>query len=145
MNNRMRRAWNRMSQRRMNWARELHYRLAHWLCQRYGMILWPNYDTRGMMRRGQRKITRKSVRAMMAWNPAKFRDRLKHVALKHDNRRVVIVDEAFTSKICGQCGKMKEKLVGNAVFRCKNQTCNFTWGRDANGARNILLRWMNDI
>ena len=32
-------------------------------------------------------------------NQAKFR-----VALKYDNRHVVIVDEAFTSNICGQCG-----------------------------------------
>ena len=74
-----------------------------------------------MIRRGQRKITRKSVRAMMTWNPAKFRDKLKHVALKYDNRHVVIVDEAFTSKTCGQCGKVNDKLSGTPCFAVRTE------------------------
>jgi putative transposase len=48
------------------------------------------------------------------------------------------VNESFTSKTCGKCGKLHNALGGSAMFVCPG--CNFTIPRDFNGARNILLR-----
>ena len=54
--------------------------------------------------------------------------------------KVLIVDEAYTSKTCGMCGHIHQSLGGNKVFRCPH--CSFEIDRDVNGARNILLRFL---
>ena len=54
--------------------------------------------------------------------------------------RVIVCDEAYTSKTCGQCGAINRKLGGSKVFRCK--PCGYTADRDASAARNILLRYL---
>ena len=54
--------------------------------------------------------------------------------------KVLIVDEAYTSKTCGMCGHIHQSLGGNKVFRCPH--CSFEIDRNVNGARNILLRFL---
>lgn len=49
-----------------------------------------------------------------------------------------IVDESYTSKTCGRCGNLNNKLGGNKIYKCTN--CNLVIDRDINGARNILLK-----
>ncbi len=41
------------------------------------------------------------------------------------------------SKICGQCGFIYDNLGGDKVFICIK--CNFTIGRDIDGARFFLI------
>ncbi|UPR04341.1 putative IS605 transposase [Chloropicon primus] len=53
-------------------------------------------------------------------------------------KELAIVTEEYTSKTCGRCGHIKENLGGAKV--CKCQECGFKCDRDANGARNILLK-----
>ena len=83
-----------------------------------------------MVRRGQRKLKSKAMRAMMSWNTCQFRVLLQQVALKYTDRHVVIVDEHHTSKTCGVCGLLHQKLAHAKVFRCPS--CQFTWDRDYN-------------
>ena len=54
------------------------------------------------------------------------------------NRNLIEVNESYTSKTCGRCGKINEKLGGNKKFKCNE--CKLECDRDYNGARNILLR-----
>jgi putative transposase len=136
----LRRAWRRMSLMKQNMVRDFHYRFAHWLCSNYSVILWPRYDTRGMVRRGHRRITSKVVRGMMSWCPASFRDRLIGVSRRYSDCSVVLVDEGCTTKTCGGCGTLHNGVGGSKVFTCGS--CGFRLGRDLNGARNILLRWL---
>lgn len=51
---------------------------------------------------------------------------------------ILFVNESFTSKTCGACGRHNQALGGSRTFRCRE--CNFTIARDFNGARNIFLR-----
>ncbi len=53
---------------------------------------------------------------------------------------VVVVDEAYTSKTCGSCGELNNKLGGNKVFKCNH--CGLIADRDLHAARNILLRYL---
>src|SRR5690606_8719719 len=53
---------------------------------------------------------------------------------------VVIVNEAYTSKTCGSCGCLNERLGGSKHFHCPH--CHFHIDRDVNGARNILIRFL---
>ena len=51
------------------------------------------------------------------------------------NKNLVIVDESYTSKTCGKCGKLTD-VGGNEIYHC--ESCGFTCDRDINAARNIV-------
>ena len=51
-----------------------------------------------------------------------------------------VVTEEYTSKTCGACGHLHDKLGGNKRFRCPK--CNALFDRDWNAARNILIKFL---
>jgi len=55
---------------------------------------------------------------------------------------VIVVDEAYTSKPCGACGTIHQKLGGNQVFKWPHPKCGLVCDRDKPAARNILLRYL---
>ena len=122
-------------------GKEIHRKLAAWLCENYRVILIPVFETSRMVAtRGMRKISSKIVRSMLTWSHYAFRQLLKAKAELYPWVRVVECDEAYTSKTCGSCGEIHATLGGSKVFECKK--CAYTADRDLNGARNILLRWL---
>lgn len=137
---RMRKAGARMRTRIRNLVDDLHCKLAKYLCERYHVVLLPKFETQGMVRRGKRRIRSKTVRAMLTWSHFRFKTRLVNKAREYPWCRVVIVSEAYTSKTCGRCGVIHDKLGGNKVFKCPS--CGLVCDRDKHAARNILLRYL---
>ena len=76
---------------------------------------------------------------MLLWSHYRFRQRLLNKSREH-SCKVIVCDEAYTSKTCGECGILNGRLGGSKVFKC--ETCKAQFDRDANGARNILLRYL---
>src|SRR5947199_3511024 len=94
-----------------------------------------------MVRREQRRrIDSKTARAMCTWSHYRFQQHLIHKVREYPWCRVIICTEEYTSKTCGRCGHVRQKLGGSKVFRCPN--CTAELDRDINGARNILLRYL---
>jgi putative transposase len=93
-----------------------------------------------MVKRSNRKIGKQTVRAMLSFGHARFRDLLVRKAQERDWCDVIMCKEDYTSKCCGECGHLHELLGPNKVFKCPE--CGVTMGRDANGARNILIYWL---
>ena len=93
-------------------------------------------------KRVARKITKKTVRTMLTWSHYKFRQLLLHRAKRESDCTVIICDEAYTSKTCGKCGKIHDKLGGNKVFKCPQPGCNHVADRDFDAARKILIRYL---
>ena len=56
------------------------------------------------------------------------------------NCTVHIVTEEYTSKGCGRCGKIHEKLGGQKWFTCSYESCGFSVPRDLNGAITTLYQ-----
>ena len=137
---RLRRAWLRMLERVRNLVDEVHRKLAKWLVTSYRVVLLPEFETARMCRRGVRGIGSKVVRGMLTWAHYRFRQALLAKAELYPDCRVVVCDEAYTSKTCGQCGEINHKLGGSKVFRCR--PCGYTASRDVSAARNILLRYL---
>jgi putative transposase len=138
---RYRRAWHRMSERIRNLRLDFHHKCAKWLCSNFAVILLPTLGTTQMSNRSKRSISSTSVRKMLTWSHAQFRDRLSEKARQFDHTHVVVdVDEAYTSKTCGQCGRLHHKLGASKHFRCGY--CDFEGDRDFNAARNILMKFM---
>ena len=128
--------------------RDIHQKVADWLCKTYSVILLPKFETSRMVRRRKdgkrvaRKITKKTVRTMLTWSHYKFRQLLLHRAKRESDCTVIICDEAYTSKTCGACGKINDKLGGSKVFKCPQLGCDHVADRDFDAARKILIRYL---
>jgi putative transposase len=140
---RMRRVMARMRQKIRDLVDDLQHRVAKWLCQEHDVVLLPEFETQRMIRRGQRRLRSKTVRAMVTWAHYRFRQRLVAKAREYAGCRVILVDEAYTSKTCGRCGCIHRGLGGSKVFRCP--CCGLVADRDLHAARNILLRYLSDV
>jgi len=141
----MRKAWLKKLDGIKNKVNEVHRKLAVWLCENHRVILLPKFDTQRMISKLDRKIGRKTARGMCTWAHYRFRQTLINKATLYPWCKVIICDEAYTSKTCGQCGVLNHKLKGQKVFRCGS--CHYVADRDISAARNILLRYLtrNDI
>jgi putative transposase len=120
---------------------ELHHKAALFLVTNYDVILLPTFETQNMVRRGARKLRRKSVRAMLTFAHYRFKQFLKHKAFEH-GKVVVDVNEAWTSKTVSWTGEINEKLGGAKTVTSKLDGQKMD--RDYNGARGIFLRALGD-
>lgn len=147
----MQRAGRRIQERIRNLVNEMHCKLVKWLVTNFDLVLLPKFETQSMCQKNEvvhedgtrhktRKINGKVARAMYTWSHYRFQQRLLHKIREYPQCRVVICDEDFTSKTCGHCGFVHEKLGGNKTFKCPS--CRVSLDRDVNGARNIFLRYM---
>jgi transposase len=50
--------------------------------------------------------------------------------------------EEYTGKTCEVCGEIKHNLGGAKTFTCSN--CHTRCDRDANGARNVLIKFATE-
>jgi putative transposase len=140
--NKIRRAFLRVHDKVRNRVKDMHCKLAKWLCASYDTIVLPTFETRGMTERrpnGKRRLRSKTARGMYTWSHYLFRQRLLLKAAEF-SCQVELCTEEFTSKTCGQCGRLTN-VGGSEVFRCRAEGCGAVADRDANGARNILLKW----
>lgn len=137
---RMKRAGLRIQYKIRNLIGDVHKKMVNWLCCNYNVILLPSFETSQMLRKGQRRIRSKAARAMATWAHYRFKQRLLHKAREFPWCTPIICDEHYTSKTCGRCGHINNKLGGSKTFICPK--CDFTLDRDINGARNILIRYL---
>jgi len=120
----LRRRQARLRKDVQNLKTELHRKAARLLCANYDVILLPHFDTADMAAHehpdsGKRRVlNNKTVRKMLCWGHYSFK-RMLHAKAREAHGQVTVldVDEAYTSKTCGQCGRLHEKLGGSKVFR----------------------------
>ena len=124
-----------------NLINEMHHKIALYLSSNFQCILLPSFETSQMSKRLNRRIRTKTVRKMIGLSFYKFSEILKYKC-KLRGSMVLNVSESYTSKTCGNCGKLNEKLGGKKQFICSG--CDLKIDRDLNGARNILLRALRD-
>ncbi len=78
---------------------------------------------------------------MMTLSFYKFVTRLKNKC-KEKGKELIIRPEYYTSKTCGGCGWINKNLSNSDVYNCGS--CGLCIDRDMNGARNIMLRNLNE-
>jgi putative transposase len=141
---RMRKAGARIQAKIRHLVDDVHCRVVKFLVSRYSVILLPKFETSKMLlRRWNRRISSKAARAMATWSHFRFRQRLLNKVREYPWCRVVIVNEAYTSKTCGACGHIHWELRGQKEFRCPK--CSLHCDRDLHAARNILLRFLSAV
>ena len=132
-----RQAGNRIREKIRNLVKDLHNKVSSFLVDNYKVIFLPTFETGQMVLRSIRKIRSKTARNMLTWSHFRFAQHLTQMAARN-NCMVVRCNESYTSKTCPECGTIHEKLGGSKVFKCPH--CGYKASRDANGARNIMIR-----
>jgi len=120
-----------------NLIKEVHFKVARYLCIAYKTIVLPTTEISEMVLTSNRKIRSKTVRSLLSWSYYRFSEIVKAKA-EEFNVRIIRIGEEYTSKTCTGCGVIHNSLGGNKVFKCPS--CNIEIDRDINGARNILLK-----
>ena len=107
----------------------------------FDIILLPTFETSQMTIKKERKIRAKSVRQMLTLSHYRFKQFLKHKAFE-TGKKVLDVNEAYTSKTISWTGEIVHNLGGRKVIKDSN---GLAMDRDLNGGRRIFLRSLVDI
>ncbi len=116
---------------------DLHWRTADTLTKLYQVILLPVFNTKKMANKQNRKLSKMSTRLLLGLSHYSFQQKLIYKA-KQRGRQVILCKEHYTSKCCGRCGSLNEKLGSKKIFECSK--CGLVADRDIHAARNILIR-----
>ena len=135
---RLKKQFHDAHQKASNVARNAHYKIAHLLCGRYETIIYPDFNTHTIVGRKNRSISKQVVKYAQFWRHGKLKERLVQVSTYYGST-VKTGSEAYTTMTCGRCGNIN-KIGSSDTYRCK--VCNLCIGRDVNGARNILLKFL---
>lgn len=138
----MQRAMRRIYDKMKNLIADIHRKSIKWIVENFTYVLLPKFNSSQMVKKGKRKIGKRTAWEMLAWSPYRFRTRLQSKVQEYPWCRVTICTEEYTSKTCGCCGSVNTKLGGNKVFHCPQ--CGYKTDRDFNGARNIWLKELTE-
>lgn len=118
-----------------NVINDLHNQTSSFLSRNYETIFLPSFSTSEML--SGKCLHSSTKRKMQGFAHYRFKCKLQCLCDKHGSR-LFIVDESYTTKTCGNCGK--ECDVGGAtLFSCP---CGYNMDRDVHGARNIWIKTM---
>jgi len=135
----LRRTYHRAEDKLRNVIKHFHYNVAHTLLSRYRTIIFPTFNGHSCMSGNLRAGVKLRLQALRFGS---FKRRLSEVASGYPGAKIVTGSEAYTSKQCGTCGALNDKLGSSEVFKCKVAECGNISDRDLHAARNILLRFL---
>ena len=118
-----------------NMVSDMQWKACNFLVSNYGSVILPEFRTSEMLKK--KKLARRTKRMMNTLSHFKFKQKLEFKC-RENRTKLFIVDESYTSKTCGSCGKLNDNLKSSKDFNCKN--CGISIDRDYNGARNILIK-----
>ena len=135
---RTRKMYRNAEQKAQNVVKDIHYKASHFLCQSFDTILYPDFNAKAIAQGPLNKIVKRRLNMLSFYQ---FSQRLQQTATFYPNVTIKRGSEAYTSKQCGGCGVLNDKLGGKEVFDCNE--CGLRADRDMHAARNILLRHLS--
>ena len=119
----------RLREKDKNKRKEMHHKIANYLCSNFKHIIIPNYGIKSM---NLNSVVNKSMRNLGFYQFLMF---LKHKCVER-NVKLYIVNESYTSKACCRCGCLNQP--NDREYKCKE--CGLEIHRDINGAINIGIK-----
>lgn len=118
-----------------NLISELHWKVSSFLVENYDTILLPDFRVSQMVRKGK-PLGKMTKRLLCMFSFYKFKTKLQYKCDTY-GKKLLIVDESFTSCTCGVCGKIN-RMDGKEIYLCR--FCGLEIDRDVTGSRNILIK-----
>lgn len=132
----LKRAINRHHEKINNIQKELHHKVAIYLCENYKRIMVTDFSSKKVNNKNG-KLDALSKRILGKISHYKFKQCLQNKCLEY-GCQYIEVNEAYTSKTCCNCGNIDPNLGTNEIYDCK--ICKYKTNRDINGAINILIK-----
>ena len=130
----LKRKINRVETRKSNLIDELHWKVINALLKRHDVVFYGDIKSHNIVKNNDTNHTlNKNINDMKFY---KFKTRLLFKAVEK-NKKVVLVNEAYTSQTCSFCGKMY-KPGCSKVYECRK--CHARVDRDINASKNILMK-----
>jgi IS605 OrfB family transposase len=114
---------------------DLHWKSIKWIVQSTNKIYIGKFSTSRIAQ--QEDFPKTLKRLISAQSHYTFRMRLIQKC-EEMGKEVIEVNEAYTSMTCGGCRALHRTLGANKVYVC--QQCGYVVDRDANAARNMLIK-----
>jgi len=122
-----------------NLVDDAQWKIINDLTNNYKSIIIGNLSTRDITNKERSVMTSNMKELSYKLRFYEFRQRLKYKCeAKGVNYK--IINEAYTSKVCTNCGSYKKELKNDRIYNCRK--CKTILDRDLNGARNILIKTM---
>lgn len=135
-NRRIRKLWSRLD----NLIDDLHYKTISFLTTTFNTVFLPKFESQELSRKIRFK---KCNRDLFSLKHYLFQQRLLEKCRTKTHCQTIICTEEYTSKTCTRCGVLNNNLGSSEIFRCSK--CKLTVDRDINGARNILIKNINEF
>jgi len=127
----------RWSRKLSNQIDDMHWKTIKYLTDNYKSISIGKLSTKSIVKKGKSCLDQMNKTVAMRMKFYQFMKRLEYKC-KVKNIIYNEVDEHYTSKMCTNCGTIKENLGANKIYNCGY--CNIKIDRDVNGARNIFMK-----
>jgi putative transposase len=115
---------------------ELHWKTANYLVKNYDNILLGNISTKSIVSNDKSNIGTLNKRVALSMRLFEFKQRLKYKC-EINKKTMVLINEAYTSKICSSCGNQNRIKNKSKDYECEK--CGIKIDRDYNGAKNIYI------
>jgi len=122
-----------------NLVDELHWKSINYLTTNYKSILIGDMSVKGIVSKKTSKLHSTTKQIAIRLKFFQFRKRLEYKCIIN-KIPLRIIDESYTSKICSNCGSIKDDLGANKKYKCNE--CKIKLDRDVNGCRGIILKSM---
>ena len=131
------RTLNKYENKKINIVNELHWKTINDMVKNNDFIMHGDIKSHDIVSHGKKyKYKRDLNRNFNDLKFYLFKQRLEYKA-KLKNKKVFLVNEAYTTQTCSFCGN-KYKPGVSRIYKCSN--CKRNIGRDVNAAKNILMK-----
>jgi IS605 OrfB family transposase len=124
----------RIETRKSNLTNEFHIQVINELTRENDIIFFGDINSHDIVKQGRNRKLNRDINDLKFF---KFKEKLKE-KVESLNKKLIFVNEAYTSKTCSCCGYIKNNLGASKVYNCDN--CKIKMGRDINASKNILMK-----
>jgi putative transposase len=119
-----------------NFIDDLHWKSINSLLKNNDVIFFGDIKSHNIVKDGKNRTLNRQMNQLKFYV---FKQRLLYKALLH-NKKVLMINEAYTSQCCSSCGNLWKELKSSKIYRCQNKQCNLICDRDINASKNILMK-----
>lgn len=119
-----------------NIINETHWKTINYIIKNYGNVIIGNLSMKNCTKKGTSKLNREQKKIGLMMRMSEFRKRLEYKCLIN-GIKMETINEAYTSKVCCECGNYKKELKGEKIYHCL--ICKKNKDRDLNSATNMIL------
>lgn len=131
------RSFNKIEKKKTDYTNTLHWTVINSILSNYDNVLLGDIKSHDIVKQFKNKTVNREFNDLKFFV---FKQRLIYKAATL-GKLVKLVDERNTTKCCSSCGKLNHNVGSSKTFNCNY--CNLECDRDANAAKNILLKGLN--